>query len=146
MEDRKKRAEKKPNAKKRKRSHTAIHNRRHAYFTESAGAHGIGIKPTRLKEHVRRMLARSQKEHALILGLDMRTQPVRVTPQFMQGIIAMADALREKIIMRTAHFASHRQKGRSKSPSQKANANPSYMGMVQDLQAAWHTIMQDAKQ
>ena len=82
----------------------------------------------------------------MILGLTMRTQKVRITPQFMQGIIAMADALREKIIRRTALFAAHRQKGRSKSPSQKSSANPSYMGMVQDLEAAWFTILNDAKQ
>ena len=144
---RKDRAEKKPQeaGKKRKRSHRAIHNRRHTFFTESAGRHGIGINHTRLERHVRRMLERSQKEHAAILELEMRRQKVRVTPQFLQGIVAMTDALREKLIERIALFAACRQSGRSKSPSQKNSTNPSYMGMLQDLDMAWATIMKDAK-
>lgn len=145
LANRKKRADANPCAKKKRRSHKAIHNNRHNHFTRSEGAHGIGIKPTRLEQHVRDMLQRSQKEHAAILGLELRTQPVRITPEFMMGVVAMVDGLREEVIKRMALMAAHRQRGRSKNASQKSSTNPSYMGKLLDVNTAWHTIQHDAK-
>jgi hypothetical protein len=162
LEDRKKRAtsdtttddEEKKNAiihKTRKRSHKAIHNRRHAYFTLSKGAHCIGIKPTRLEEHMRRRLKQAQIKHARLLFVDVRNgHPVRLSPEFINGVTAMVDGLREKVLERMAMFAAHRQSGRSKSPATTTTtttttAKPSYMGMMSDLVLALHTIISDAK-
>lgn len=145
LEARKKRAAAAAPAKERKRSHTAIQSRRHAYFTKSKGAHCIGIKPTRLEEHMRRRLRRAQIRHARLLSVDVRNgRPVRLSPEFIKGVIAMVDGLLDKVLQRTALLAAHRQSGRSNS-SGAASAKPSYMGMMSDLVLALHTIITDAK-